>query len=66
VRLPSDQEWAKSEHCVGDVLLYSSNELETIADEKGRSLPLLDAKWQQRYKTASPRGLFTKEEMRVA
>jgi len=51
---------------VGDLLLYSLDELEAIADEKGGVCALLDAKWQQVYKTASPRGLFTTGEMRVA
>jgi len=51
---------------VGDLLLYSLDELEAIADEKGGILPLLDAKWQQLYKAASPRGLFTRGEVHVA
>ena len=51
---------------VGDLLLYSLDELEAIADEKGGVMTLLDAKWRRVYKTASPRGLFTKGEMRVA
>jgi hypothetical protein len=49
---------------VSDLLLFSLDELEAITDEKGGILALLDAKWRKVYKTASPRGLFTKAEMR--
>jgi len=43
---------------VGDLLFYSLDELEAIADEKGGILALLDAKWRKVYKTASPHGLY--------
>lgn len=51
---------------VGDLLLYSLDELEAIADEKGGIGALLVATWQRTYKTASSRGLFIKAEMRLA
>jgi len=51
---------------VSDLLLFSLDESEAIADEKGGILALLDTKWRKVYKTAAPRGLFTRGEMRVA
>jgi len=42
------------------------DELEAIPDEKGGVCPLLEEKWRKVYKTAAPRGLFTKGEMSVA
>ncbi len=45
---------------------HSLDELEATADEKSGSMALLDAKWRKVYKAASPRGLVTKTEMRVA
>lgn len=44
---------------VGDLLLYSLDDLEEIAAEKGGIRVLLDEKWRKVYKASSPRGLFT-------
>ena len=49
---------------LGDLLLYSLDELEDIAAEKGGFAQLLDEKWRKVYQANAPRGLFTKGEMR--
>ncbi len=51
---------------VGDLLLYSIDDLEEIAAEKGGIRHLLDEKWRKVYKANAPRGLFTISEMRAA
>jgi hypothetical protein len=51
---------------LGDLLLYSLDELEEIAAEKGGIRSLLDEKWRKVYKANSPRGLFTRAEMQAA
>jgi hypothetical protein len=51
---------------LGDLLLYSLDDLEDIAAEKGGIRQLLDEKWRKVYKADAPRGLFTREEMRAA
>lgn len=43
---------------LGDLLLYSLDELEQIAAEKGGIRTLLDEKRLKVYKASSPRGLF--------
>jgi hypothetical protein len=50
---------------LGDLLLYSLDELEDIAAEKGGVRQLLDEKWRKVYKANAPRGLFTTCEMRA-
>jgi hypothetical protein len=47
---------------LGDLLLYSLDELETIAAEKGGIRTLLDENWRKVYQTNAPRGLFTQGE----
>jgi hypothetical protein len=49
---------------VGDLLLYSLDELEEIATEKGSIQSLLDEKWRKIYKANAPRGLFTAGTLR--
>jgi hypothetical protein len=44
---------------VSDLLIYSLDELEAIAEEKGSIRRLLDEKWQKVYKANAPRGLFS-------
>ena len=51
---------------VGDLLVYSLDELEAVAERKGGIRQLLDEKWTQVYKATSPRGLFTGQERRAA
>ena len=51
---------------LGDLLLYSLDDLEDIAAEKGGIRHLLDEKWRKVYQANAPRGLFTKGEMRAA
>lgn len=51
---------------LGDLLLYSLDELEEIAAQKGGIAQLLDEKWCHVYQANNPRGLFTKSEMRAA
>ncbi len=51
---------------LGDLLLYSLDDLEEIAVEKGGIRQLLDEKWRKVYKASAPRGLFTRDEMRAA
>jgi len=49
---------------VGDLLLYSLDELEEVATEKGSIQSLLDEKWRKIYKANAPRGLFTAGTLR--
>jgi hypothetical protein len=51
---------------VGDLLVYSLEELEAVAKAKGGIRQLLDEKWAKVYKASSPRGAFTRSEMRSA
>jgi hypothetical protein len=51
---------------VSDLLVYSLNELEAIAKEKGSIRQLLDEKWRKVYKVSSPRGMFTQPEQQRA
>jgi hypothetical protein len=48
---------------VGDLLLYSLDDLEDIAAKKGEIRMLLDEKWCKVYKANSPRGLFERGEL---
>jgi hypothetical protein len=51
---------------LGDLMLYSLDDLEEIAAEKGGICQLLDEKWRKVYKANTPRGVFTTAEMRAA
>jgi hypothetical protein len=51
---------------LGDLLLYSLDDLEEIAAKKGGIRQLLDEKWRKVYKAGTPRGLFSAAEMRAA
>ena len=51
---------------LGDLLLYSLDDLEEIAAAKGGIRQLLDEKWRKVYKANAPRGLFTRGEMHAA
>jgi len=51
---------------VGDLLLYSLDDLEDIAAEKEGVRQLLDEKWRKVYRANAPRGLFRREEMQAA
>ena len=51
---------------LGDLLLYSLDDLEEIAAEKGGIRALLDEKWRKVYQANAPRRLFTTSEMRAA
>jgi hypothetical protein len=51
---------------LGDLLLYSLDDLEEIAAQKGGIRQLLDEKWRKVYRANAPRGLFTVGEMRTA
>lgn len=51
---------------VGDLLVYSLDELEAIAERKGGIRRLLDEKWTKVYKAATPRGLFGRDDTRRA
>src|SRR5215470_3490486 len=51
---------------LGDLLLYSLDDLEEIAAEKGGIRQLLDKKWCKIYQANTPRGVFTRNEMRAA
>jgi hypothetical protein len=51
---------------VGDLLLYSLDDLEGIARDKGGIRQLLDEKWRRVNQANAPRGLFAETEMRVA
>jgi hypothetical protein len=49
---------------VGDLLLYSLDELEEIAAERGGIRQLLGEKWRKVYKATVPHGLFPQGEVR--
>ena len=51
---------------LGDLLLYSLDDLEVIAAQKGGVRQLLDEKWCKVYKARAPRALFTRAEGRAA
>jgi hypothetical protein len=51
---------------VGDLLVYSLDELEAAAERNGGVRRLLEEKWARAYKAASPRGLLTSDGMRDA
>lgn len=50
---------------LGDLLLYSLDDLEEIAAEKGGIRQLLNEKWRKVYKATAPRGLFAISELRA-
>ena len=49
-----------------DLLLYSLDDLEEIATEKGSIRQLLDEKWRKVCNANTPGGVFTTPEMRAA
>jgi hypothetical protein len=51
---------------LGDLLLYSLDDLEEIAAKKGDIRQLLDEKWRKVYQARAPRRLFTAGELRAA
>jgi hypothetical protein len=51
---------------VGDLFVYSLEELEALAQEKGGVRRLLEEKWAKVYKAGSPRALFRPSEMQEA
>ncbi|HEV8194660.1 MAG TPA: hypothetical protein VGP82_24675 [Ktedonobacterales bacterium] len=51
---------------LGDLLLYSLDDLEGIVRAKGGIRQLLDEKWRKVYQANAPRGVFTNGEMRAA
>src|SRR5690242_5066565 len=51
---------------LGDLLLYSLDDLEAIAAEKGGIRQLLDEKWRKVYRANAARGVFGRTEMRPA
>ena len=51
---------------LGDLLLYSLDDLEQIAAKKGGIRHLLDEKWRKVYKAGAPRNLFSAAEMRAS
>ena len=52
---------------MSDLLVYSLEELEAVAERKGGIRRLLDEKWAKVYKAGAPRGLFTPlRERRIA
>jgi hypothetical protein len=51
---------------VSDLLVYSLEELEAVAEQKGGIRQLLEEKWTKVYKVSTPRGLFTGSELRDA
>jgi hypothetical protein len=51
---------------LGDLLLYSLDDLEEIAVEKGGIRHLLDEKWRKVYKAGAPRNLFSAAEKRAS
>ena len=48
------------------LLVFNLDEPEAVAERKGSIWRLLDEKWANAYKVASPRGLFTLHERRRA
>jgi hypothetical protein len=51
---------------VSDLLVYTLEELEAVAEAKGGIRRLLEEKWTKVYKASSPRDLFTRSELRHA
>ena len=51
---------------LGDLLLYSLDDLEEIAAEKGGIRQLLDEKWRKVYKANAARGVFAITELHAA
>jgi hypothetical protein len=51
---------------VSDLLVYSLEGLEAVAEAKGGIRRLLNEKWAKVYKANAPRGLFSRAEMRAA
>jgi hypothetical protein len=51
---------------LGDLPLYSLDDLEGMAAERGGIRQLLDEKWHKVYQVNAPRGLFTNGVMRKA
>ncbi len=51
---------------VGDLLVYSLDEWETVAERKGGIRRLLDDKWRLVYRANAPHGLFSRGEIRAA
>ncbi|HEV8190198.1 MAG TPA: hypothetical protein VGP82_01750 [Ktedonobacterales bacterium] len=51
---------------LGDLLLYSLDDLEEIAAKRGGVQQLRDEKWRKVYRANTPRGLFTRDEMWAA
>lgn len=51
---------------VSDLPVYSLEELEAVADQKGGIRRLPDEKWTKVYKASAPRGMFSYSEMRAA
>jgi hypothetical protein len=51
---------------LGDLLLYSLDDLEELAALKGGIRQLLDEKWRKVYKANAPRGMFSPSEMHHA
>ena len=51
---------------VSDLVVYSLEELEAVAEAKGGIRRLLDEKWAKVYKAQSSRCLFTSSELRQA
>jgi hypothetical protein len=49
-----------------DLLVYSLDELEAVAERKGGIRRLLDEQWAKAYKACSPPGLFSHPAMRAA
>jgi len=47
---------------VSDLLVYSLEELEAVAERKGGIRRLLDVKWTKVYKARSPRRILTPSE----
>lgn len=53
-------------YSVGDLLVYSLDELEAVAERKGGVRRLLDEKWAKVYKASTPRGHSSKSGIRAA
>ncbi len=51
---------------VGDLLVYSLDERETVAERKGGIRRLLDEKWRHVYRANAPQGLLSRSEVRAA
>jgi hypothetical protein len=51
---------------VGDLLVYTLDELEAVAERKGGIRRLLDEKWAKAYKTNAPRGVLLTHVRRSA